>query len=200
MRRWSVLVGLAVLIPLLASGCTGRTSSGNRQVDPAVRAAAAITALERTPLPVTPEQAARLLPLFRALRGTPAEDRPAVAALVRQIDAILTDAQRAALRRLREQRRPGGPGAPDATRPPGPGAFGPGGTPPGGPPPAFGPGGPSGSGPGAAGRPGGGQASPERIAAFRGQLLDRALAVLEDRAQALSAPPPAATPGPAAPP
>lgn len=199
MRRWSVLA-VAVLIPLLASGCGGRASSVNRQVDPAVRVALAVTGLERTALPVTPEQAARLLPLFRALRGTPAEDRPAVAALVKQIDAVLTDAQRAALRQLREQRRPGGPGAPTGPRPSGPGASGPEGAPPAGPRSEFLPGGPSGPGPGSAGRPGGEQASPERLAAFRGQILDRALAVLEDRAQGLPGSPPAAAPGPASPP
>jgi len=155
----AMVVFAAALAAVLAAGCTHRASSGNRQVDPAVRAAAAVTGLERTEFPVTQEQAARLLPLFRALRGTPAEDRPAVAALVRQIDAVLTDAQRTALRRLREQRRPGDPGGPNA--------------PPGTRPRAFGPGGP----------PGAGQPPAERTAAFRGRMLDRAIAVLEDRAQ-----------------
>lgn len=182
----ALVVLAAVLAAALAAGCTGRASSGNRQVDPAVRAAAAVTGLERTEFPVTQEQAARLLPLFRALRGTPAEDRPAVAALVRQVDTILTDAQRTALRRLRDQRRPGSPGASDA--PPGsrsgPGVFGPGGPAgPGGPPPEFGGGGPPGGGPGPAGPRATGQVSRDRIAAFRGQILDRAIAVLEDRAQ-----------------
>jgi hypothetical protein len=167
MRTWPAVIVLAGLISALAAGCTGRASSENRQADPAVRAAVAVTALERTERPVTREQAARLLPLFRALRGTPAEDRPAVAALARQVDGILTDGQRSALRRLREQRRPGGPGAPGAgsgTRRPGPGAFGPGG--PGGLPPG-----------------GGSRPSSERVSAFRGQMLDRAIAILEERAQ-----------------
>jgi hypothetical protein len=162
----ALVVFAAALAAVLAAGCSGRATSGSRQVDPAVRAAAAVTGLERTEFPVTQEQAARLLPLFRALRGTPAEDRPAVAALVRQIDAVLTDAQREALRRLREQRRPGDPGGPNA--PPG---TGPG-------PRAFGPGGPPAGGPSGAGQP-----SAERTAAFRGRMLDRAIAVLEDRAQ-----------------
>jgi hypothetical protein len=191
MRIWPVV--LTGLVVALAAGCTGRTSSGNRQVDPAVRVAAAVTGLERTELPVTREQAGRLLPLFRALRGTPTEDRPAVAALVKQVDVILTDDQRAALRRLREQRRPGGPGSPDAPGSGGsrPGVFGPGRPPgsegrggPGGSPPDIGGGGPPAGGPGPrAGAPGAGQPSAERMAAFRGQILDRAIAVLEDRAQ-----------------
>jgi hypothetical protein len=191
MRIWPVV--LTVLVVALAAGCTGRTSSGNRQVDPAVRVAAAVTGLERTELPVTREQAGRLLPLFRALRGTPVEDRPAVAALVKQVDVILTEDQRAALRRLREQRRPGGPGSPDAPGSGGsrPGVFGPGRPPgsegrggPGGSPPDVGGGGPPAGGlrP-REGAPGAGQPSAERMAAFRGQILDRAIAVLEDRAQ-----------------
>lgn len=166
MGRWPAVV-LTLLLAALVAGCTGRASSGNRQVDPAVRVSAAVTALERTELPVTREQAVRLLPLFRALRGTPAADRSAVAAMAKQVDTILTDAQRAALRRLREQRRPGGPGLPDA---PAGGRSRPGGLPQGS------------RGPGAGG-PGAGQPSAERMAAFRGQILDRAIAVLEDRAQ-----------------
>jgi hypothetical protein len=159
MRIRPAAVVLAVLTAALAAGCADRAPSEGRQVDPAVRAAAAVTGLERTELPVTKEQAAQLLPLFRALRGTPAQDRPAVSALVRQIDGIVTDAQRAAVRRLREQRQPGGP------------------------PPDFGAGAP----PGGEGRrpsrpPGVGRPSAEGIAAFRGQILDRAIAVLEDRA------------------
>jgi hypothetical protein len=181
MRVWPAVV-LSVILAALAAGCGGRASSGNRQVDPAVRAAAAVTGLERTELPVTKEQAARLLPLFRALRGTPAEDRSAVAALVKQVDALLTDPQRAALRRLREQRRPGGPRSPDAPAGGGsqPGVFGPGGPP--GPEGLGGPGGAPGRGPGQ-GAPDAGRPSAERMAAFRGQILDRAIAVLEDRAQ-----------------
>ena len=135
----------AILVVLVVSaGCAG-TSSANRPFDPAMRAASTVTTLEQTILPVTKEQAAELLPPFRALRGTPGQDRPAVEALVRQIDKVITDAQREELRRLRAQQRPGAPGAP-----------------PGGPPPA-------------------GQPSAERLAAFRGQLLDRAIALLETR-------------------
>ena len=157
MRVWPVAVVLAVLVPALAAGCTRQAPSGGRQIDPAVRAASAVTGLERTEVPVTKGQATKLLPLFRALQGTPAEDRPAVAALVREIDGIPTDGQRTALRRLREERRPGRPGAPDA------------------PPDRR-------SGPGASGPRGQGQFSPERMAAFRGQILDRAITVLEGRA------------------
>lgn len=166
MRMWqaAALIGLLAL----AAGCTSRTSPVTRPLDPAARAASTVMTLERTSLPVTTEQAGRLLPLFRALRGMPATDRPAADALVRQIDKILTDAQREELRRARSPRRPGGPGAP-----PGPGGSGQGG---------FAPGGPSGMAPGGPGQSGG-RPSGEQLAAFRGQILDRAIALLEARVQ-----------------
>jgi len=168
--------GTAILaIVMIAAGCSSGNSPANRQFDPGVRAAAMITGLERTDQQVTKEQAGKLLPLFRALRGTAAEDRPAIDALVRQIDGILTNSQRDALRRLREQRRPGPPGSPPGG-PPGSPGFGQGGPgSPGGAPPGFDPVGP--------GQSGGSQPSAERLAAFRGQILDRAIGLLETRVQ-----------------
>lgn len=173
-------IGAAAVLVVLAatSGCASRTSSTARQVDPAVRAAVAVLALERTRLPVTKEQATQMLPLFRALRGTEATDQPAVGALVRQIDRILTDAQHGELRRLRSQRPPDARDAPGGVPGSG-GGFGPGG------------GGTPGTGPGALpggravrpGQPGALPQSADRSAAFRGQILDRAIVLLEARVQ-----------------
>jgi len=178
MRLWQAAALMGVLV--VASGCSGRSSSANQQPDPAVRAASSVMMLERTSLPVTKEQAGRLLPLFRALRGSPATDRSAAKALVSRIDKILTDAQRVELKRLRAQQGPGTPAPPGGA--PGSGGLGPGGSGnPGSPPPAFGPGGQPGTGPGGPGQPGAGPPSAEQMAAFRGQILDRTIALLEAR-------------------
>lgn len=169
MRAWQMAAVLLLLAA--AAGCGNRNSPRGRPPDPAVRAAAAVMGLERTPQPVTPAQAATLLPLFRALRGTRADDRPAVEALVRQIDAVLTGDQRAALRRQREQGRPGGPERPG-------GAGG-----PGRPPFDAGSGPPPGGGPGGIGPRGQGPPTPEQMALLRDRILDRAVAMLEVRVQ-----------------
>jgi predicted component of type VI protein secretion system len=92
-----------VVAALLVAGC-GR-SAAQPQPDPAVRVAAAVLALERSPTRLSPEQARRALPVLEALRDLRPEEREAARALAAQFDALLTPAQRDSLRAARERFR-----------------------------------------------------------------------------------------------
>lgn len=151
-RTWLIL-----LMALLAAGCSrgGEDSARRtRRGDPAIQAAFAIVALERSEEQrLTREQAGKILPLLKVLRDMSAEDRDAAQAVADQIRGLLTPGQQAALRQMREEtrersRRPGGQGA-----------------------------GPLGRG------QGGGGPDPARRAELRRRALDRAIQIVEARAK-----------------
>jgi hypothetical protein len=98
----------AAVSVLLVAGCA--RASGEPRGDPAVRVAAAVLALERSSTPLTPQQARQAIPLLEALRDLRPEEREAARALVQRFDALLTPAQRQALRAARERLRERGSG------------------------------------------------------------------------------------------
>src|SRR3990172_5686830 len=130
--RHATLVVIA-LLSLAACGRGGATQTQPERGDPAVGAALAVLALERSgDQQLTGDQARQILPLLKVLRDTSPEDRQVTQAIADQIFAILTPAQRAPRGRVRAQarrrlqrRRPGaGPPAPGAGGP-GPGGLNP---------------------------------------------------------------------------
>src|SRR3990172_7987979 len=153
--RHATLVVIA-LLSLAACGRGGATQTQPERGDPAVGAALAVMALERSgDQQLTGDQARQILPLLKVLRDTSPEDRQVTQAIADQIFAIFTPAQRAALDRLREQARDRLPGCR-----PGPG------------PPARGVGGPG---------SGGLTPDPARRAEVRRRTLERAIRLLESR-------------------
>lgn len=97
--RWT-----AVLVALLALGACARGGAQPR-ADPAVWVALAVLALERSQAPLTPEQARQALPVLEALRALRPEEQQAAQALAERFDALLTPAQREALKAARERLR-----------------------------------------------------------------------------------------------
>ena len=151
--RHATLVAIALLsLAACSRGATTQPQPG----DPALRAALAVMALERSgDQQLTGDQTRQILPLLKVLRDSSPEDRQVTQAIADQIFAIFTPAQRAALDRLREQardrlqrRRPG-------AGPPAPGVGGPG--------------------------PGGLNPDPARRAEVRRRTLERAIRLLESR-------------------
>src|SRR3989304_7663523 len=96
---------LIALLPLAACRRGGATQTQPERGDPAVGAALAVIALERSvDQQLTGDQARQILSLLKGLRDTSPEDRQVTQAIADQIFVIFTPAQRAALDRLREQR------------------------------------------------------------------------------------------------
>ena len=153
--RHATLVAIA-LLSLAACGRGGTAQTQSQGGDPALRAALAVVALQRSgDQQLTGDQTRQILPLLKVLRDSSPEDRQVTQAIADQIFAIFTPAQRAALDRLREQardrlqrRRPG-------AGPPAPGVGGPG--------------------------PGGLNPDPARRAEVRRRTLERAIRILESR-------------------
>ncbi|MDQ7842618.1 MAG: hypothetical protein QN141_00815 [Armatimonadota bacterium] len=108
-RTLQVLLAGAVVAVLVVGGVVyGRLRSrpAAARGDPAVLAALAIMALERSgDRALSSAQVAVVLPLLRVLRDTDPEDVEASRALVRQILDALTPEQRREIRRLQQQRR-----------------------------------------------------------------------------------------------
>src|SRR3989304_2755061 len=97
---------LIALLSLAARRRGGATQTQAERGDPAVGAALAVMALERSgDQQLTGDQARQILPLLKVLRDTSPQDRQVTQAIADQIFAIFTPAPRAALDRLREQAR-----------------------------------------------------------------------------------------------
>src|SRR3989304_8024065 len=117
---------LIALLSLAACSRGGATQAQPERGDPAVGAALAVMALERSgDQQLTGDQARQILPLLK-VRDTSPEDRQVTQAIADQIFAIFTPAQRAALDRLREQARDRLQEPATCAGPPAPGAGGPG--------------------------------------------------------------------------
>ncbi|MBM3450290.1 MAG: hypothetical protein FJX78_04815 [Armatimonadetes bacterium] len=153
-----VLLALATAAPLYAQQ-GAPSGTGPRRVDPGIRSAGAVIGLERTTdNRVRKDQAKRILPMMKVLRGMKMADREAGDAVALQIWGVFTQNQKDALLAMREARRrqfeqqraaggaPGGAGGPATAG--GPGGF-----------------------------------DPARLVERRKQLMDQAVKILETRAK-----------------
>ncbi|MCS7171850.1 MAG: hypothetical protein N0A24_00260 [Armatimonadetes bacterium] len=96
------LAAIALAAVLLAGCAQGRAAPLG---DPAFRVAAAVLALERSGAPLTPQQARQVLPLLEVLRNLRPEEREVAQRLLTRFEAVLTPAQKEALRTARERLR-----------------------------------------------------------------------------------------------
>ncbi len=164
-RRWVWAAAVAVVLGIvMIVGLRGRQA--RVAGDPAFRALAVVAlARDGAQHPLTKDQIKAIVPLLRSLKDLAPDERAAARAVVNEILGTLTADQRAELRAQRSFFQQG-------RRRPQPGQGGPG----------IAGGGGGGRG-GAAGGPGGdGSGPPDRLQ-LRARLIDRAVAILEQRAK-----------------
>jgi hypothetical protein len=94
------LAAVALAAVLLGGCAQGRAAP---RADPASRVAAAVLALERSGRGLTRQQAQDVLPLLEVLRNLRPEEQEVAHRLLARFDALLTPAQKEALRTARER-------------------------------------------------------------------------------------------------